>query len=270
VENLSSKDHITYYEAKERILNLPSNHRSPSELFLRTPSLNTTLMWSLRRMDRRTRRRRKDLVSSSNSGGKECNWCRKHSPDTVSGHIWTQCKELKARRDRNGAETAAPIQEVGNTVSSNSSKWIFDTGASSHMTPDRNCFESFSSVQGIVVLADKTQVDYTGVGSVRLSCRLPTGDISVVLLCSIHFVPSLRKSLISWNSVKSIRKFALIDVGVLQVIRLLDRSVVINTFQSGNDFVLDLVPSQSALTRHAWTDQQKPLPTTIQTNDNIL
>jgi hypothetical protein len=30
VENLSSKDHLTYHEAKEHILNLPSNHRSPS------------------------------------------------------------------------------------------------------------------------------------------------------------------------------------------------------------------------------------------------
>jgi hypothetical protein len=29
MENLSSKDHHTYHEAKERILNLPANHRSP-------------------------------------------------------------------------------------------------------------------------------------------------------------------------------------------------------------------------------------------------
>jgi hypothetical protein len=33
---------------------------------------------------------------------------------------------------------------------------------------------------------------------------------------------------------------------VLQVVRQLHRSVVINTFQSRNDFVLDLVPSESA------------------------
>jgi hypothetical protein len=30
VENLSSKDHLTYHETKEGILNLPSNHRAPS------------------------------------------------------------------------------------------------------------------------------------------------------------------------------------------------------------------------------------------------
>jgi hypothetical protein len=50
----------------------------------------------------------------------------------------------------------------------------------------------------------------------------------------------------TWNSVKSIEKFALSNDGVLQVVRKLDRSVIINTFQSGNDVVLDLVPSESA------------------------
>jgi hypothetical protein len=143
-------------------------------------------------------------------------------------------------------KTVAPVQEVANTVSSNSSKWIFDSRTSADMTPDRNCIESLSSVRGNVVLGDKTQVEYTGVGSVRLSCCLPTGVISVVLLHRVLFVSSLRTSLYSWNSVKSVGKFTLIDGGVLQVVRKLDRSVVINTFQSGNNCVLDLVPSKSA------------------------
>jgi hypothetical protein len=30
VDHLSSKDHLTYYEAKEHILKLPANHYSPS------------------------------------------------------------------------------------------------------------------------------------------------------------------------------------------------------------------------------------------------
>jgi hypothetical protein len=46
--------------------------------------------------------------------------------------------------------------------------------------------------------------------------------------------------------VKSIGKFVLIDDGILKVIHKLDRSVVIKTFQSDNDFVFDLLPSESA------------------------
>jgi hypothetical protein len=246
VANLSSNDHLTYHEAKERIRNLPTNHRSPSGASSKNskPRYEANAVSSLN--GKKDKKKKKASSSSSKSGGKECNWCRNHSPGTASGHIWTPCKELKARRDRTGAETAAPVQEVANTVSSKSSKWIFDTGTSSHMTLDRNCFESLSSGRGNVVLADKTQVEYTGVGSVRLSCRLPSGDISVVLLRRVLFVPSLRKSLYSWNSVKSIGKFAVIDDGGLEVVRKLDRCVVINTSQSGNDFVLDLGPSESA------------------------
>jgi hypothetical protein len=50
----------------------------------------------------------------------------------------------------------------------------------------------------------------------------------------------------SWNSVKSIKKLALIDDGDLQVNRKIDRSVVINNFQSSNDFGLGLLLSESS------------------------
>jgi hypothetical protein len=246
VENLSSKDHLTIHEAKDGSLNPASNYRSPSG----ASSKNSKPQYEANAISssngKKDKKKKQGNRSSSNSSGKECNWCRKYSRGNASRHIWTQCKELKARRDRNGAETAAPVQEVANTVSSNSSKWFFDTGASSHMTPDRNYFKSFSSARGNVVLADTTQVEYIGVGSVRYLCRLPSGDISVVLLCRVLFVPSLRKYLYSWNSVKSIGKFALIDDGVFQVVRNVDRSVIINTFQSGNDVVLELILSESA------------------------
>jgi hypothetical protein len=98
------------------------------------------------------------------------------------------------------------------------------------MTSDRNYFESFSSVQGNIILANKTQVEYTDIGSIHLSCHLPSRDISIVLLHRILFFPSLQKSLYSWNSVKLIGKFALIDDGVLQVVHKLERSIILNTF----------------------------------------
>jgi hypothetical protein len=89
VENLSSKDHLTYHEAKERILNLTSNHRSTS----RASSTNSkpqhegnAISSSNRKKDKKKKIR---SSSSSNSGGKECNWYRKYSPGTASGHIWT-------------------------------------------------------------------------------------------------------------------------------------------------------------------------------------
>jgi hypothetical protein len=113
------------------------------------------------------------------------------------------------------------------------------------MTPDRNSFKSFSSVRGNVVLAEKTQVQYPSISSVRLSCCLPSGNISVILLYPGNFSPSPRKSLYSSNSVKSIETFVLIDDHILHLICKMDRPAVINTFQSRNNFVFDLLPSES-------------------------
>jgi hypothetical protein len=141
VENLSSKDHLTYHQAHEHILNLPSNYLSPFGASAQNskPQYEANAVSSSN--GKKDKKKKQGSSSSSNSGGKECNWCCNHSPGTESVHIWTQCTELKARRERHSAKTAAPVHEVANTVSSNSSNWICDTGASSHMTPDRNCFE---------------------------------------------------------------------------------------------------------------------------------
>jgi hypothetical protein len=75
----------------------------------------------------------KGSATASNSSSKDYNRYREHSPGTVSGYMWNQYNELKVWRDRYGAETAAPTEEVANTVSFNSSKLIFNTSTSSHM-----------------------------------------------------------------------------------------------------------------------------------------
>jgi hypothetical protein len=109
VENVLSKDHLTDHEAKDRIVSLHSNHGSPSG----APSKNSKPQHEPNAVSlsngEKDKKKQKGSFSSSNSGGKECNWCHKHSPGTASGHIWTQCKQLKVWRDRHGAETAAPI-----------------------------------------------------------------------------------------------------------------------------------------------------------------
>jgi hypothetical protein len=122
LENISSTDHLTSHKAKERILNLLSNQRSPSVASSKNSKPQYEPNAGSSSNGQNDQKKKKGPSSASNSGGKECNWCCKHSPGTASSHIETQCKELKAWRDRNGAEMAAPIQEVANTVISNSSK----------------------------------------------------------------------------------------------------------------------------------------------------
>jgi hypothetical protein len=109
VEKLSSKDHLNYHEAIERILNLPSNHRSPSGAASMTskPQYESNAISS---SNRKKKKKKKNGSSSfSNSGSKECNRDHMHSPGTATSHIWTWCKELKPCRERNGAEATAPV-----------------------------------------------------------------------------------------------------------------------------------------------------------------
>jgi hypothetical protein len=122
MESLSSKDYLTYHDAKVRILILPSNPRTPSGASSKNSKPQhegNTISSSNGKMDKKKTKRRS---SSSNLGGKECNCCCKHSPGTASGHIWTPSEELKARRHTHSAKLVAAVQEVANTVSSNSSK----------------------------------------------------------------------------------------------------------------------------------------------------
>jgi hypothetical protein len=187
VKTILSKDHLTYHEAKENIQNLPSNYRSPSGASSKNslPQHEANAVSSSNKKKEQEKQKRSSY--SSNAGSKECDWCRRHSPGTAFGHIWIQCKELNARGDRNGSKPVAPIQQVANTESSNPSNWFFDTGESCHRTLGRNCFKSVSSVQGNIVLADKTKVEYTGISSVRCSHRLPSGEYFCCLVASSSF-----------------------------------------------------------------------------------
>jgi hypothetical protein len=109
VETLSSTDYLNYHEAKEHILNLPSNHRSPSGASSKNSKPQHEANAVSSSNGKKDKKKTKGSSSSSNSVGKECNWYCKHSPCTTTDHIWTQCKELKALIARNGAEMEAPV-----------------------------------------------------------------------------------------------------------------------------------------------------------------
>jgi hypothetical protein len=73
VENLSSKDHLTYHEAKERILNLPSNHHSPSGASSKNSKPQHEANAISSSNVKKDKKKNKGSSSTSNSGGKECN-----------------------------------------------------------------------------------------------------------------------------------------------------------------------------------------------------
>jgi hypothetical protein len=111
VESLSSNDHLSYYVGKKPILYLPSKDRSPSGASSKNskPEYEANAISSAN--GTKDKKKKTGSSSSSNLGGKGCNWYCKHSAGTASSHIWIACNELKVRSDRNGAEMGAPSRK---------------------------------------------------------------------------------------------------------------------------------------------------------------
>jgi hypothetical protein len=84
-------------------------------------------------------------------------------------------------------------QQTSHYSSSNKSQsWHVDTACSSHMTHDRNLLSNFETIEGKVVLADKTTIPIHGRGNMKI--ELPNSEN---IACNAFFVPDLDKNLYS-------------------------------------------------------------------------
>lgn len=146
-----------------------------------------------------------------------CTWCKRH------GHVEEKCfnraaliklgdleleksgkwKKGKKSTSANQAEVVefgGSAEEAGTASSLNYldvflSKWLADTGATSHMTPHREWFWSYEPYVVPIRLANGTVVHSEGVGLVRFK---PAIDNSPILVFSrVLHVPQLSSSLFS-------------------------------------------------------------------------
>lgn len=153
-----------------------------------------------------------------------------------------------------------------------SQHWIFDTGATSHMTSNADLFQTFTPVRGNVKLADKTCIPYTGSGTVILQCLVGNGKVFKLRLNRVLLVPDLGKSLFSWRAVKSLGKYVLIDDGILCLKRKSDNICVLETTDRNKAFFLNLSTSdQQASVAESYEFWHSalghPAPTTLKTTD---
>ena len=173
VDNLQTKQDLTYDQAYQRLLDLPSTQGTDS------PS-----------GDKAYTAKGKGRAIESSEG---CTWCRKHHPTTNwKDHRYTDCRKLAARNKKkadekekkktDSAKTAvaevhgSPDTETVRTSSSRT-PWVFDTGATSHMACDLDLFVSMEDCSGTIRVADGRESVITARGSVSLAARLPNGSV---------------------------------------------------------------------------------------------
>ena len=194
VDNLTTKENLTYVELKSRLFTLSTNNQ------LTNNRLTTTNDSAL------VARTAKQSNKTTPYADKWCTYCKKRA-HTYKGHTWQQCRRLKKDTDKRTsvdtqnhafvthAQTAVSLPYLYN--------WKFDTYASSHMTSDIGKFEALKPHHGIVTVSGNTPLQATGIGSVIINCLLPDGKINPLRLTEVLYVPSLNHNLFSWNSCRS-------------------------------------------------------------------
>ena len=201
VDNLSTKDNMTYSQVKQRLLDLGSNNSS-SDL-----ALSTTKMKGKGKAASSSSKNKSSSNKSSSSDQLVCTWCSKHSPGTKVGHTWNRCHVLKDRKEKGTWPPKDKKQEQAHVTTDNSevstTLFYFDTCASSHMCPDRSRFEHFTSRSGFVKSSGKTMMKIKGSGTVVLDCILRDGTVSSFRLHDVLYVPDVERALFSWGKIRN-------------------------------------------------------------------
>ncbi|KAI0997944.1 hypothetical protein K3495_g10247 [Podosphaera aphanis] len=149
--------------------------------------------------------------SSTKQDVKECSWC-KIRKFKYEEHLFTECRKLKAyqqkKKDKKNAAKTAQSSAIDKHsdlcdtafmarpyTQSLCPSWIFDTGASAHMTGCSHDFETLTPLQNYSVkIADNSHVPVTGKGTVRLNLKNRKGEVFSTILQDVLLVPSFKQT----------------------------------------------------------------------------
>ena len=186
VDNLSTKDHLTYSIVNKRLLDLQHSRyaidNSSSKAYaIGKPKGNF----------------KGNSFSKYSDKVLECTWCKKYGDDYV-GHTHTRCQKLqnyqkqkakrkRASRDGNKAHLASGPSVISSedsgisdlsehkAFSSSSSilprHWILDSGCTAHMTSRKELLTSIKPHRGLVTVANGEQVPVQGTGTLQIELR---------------------------------------------------------------------------------------------------
>jgi hypothetical protein len=143
--------------------------------------------------------------SQSNSKNKvKCYYFKKY------GHYKSECPKLRNKEEVNKASSSS----VAGVVEENSEdedfvlavtdsdgrlndKWVLDTACTSHMSPKRDWFTTYWSINGgSIFMGNNVAYKIVGIGAVRI--RMHDGTVNT--LKNVRHVPDLKRNLISLDS----------------------------------------------------------------------
>jgi hypothetical protein len=190
VENLTTKDDLTFADVKKRLIDMFPTIQGSSET-----ALNTFQQIGNKKIN-------KNKKTDKKSDIKDFTWCAKHNPGRSTSHTWNRCYRLKKHNEEKKKESkdAPKKEEVNVTVETpqvGSKSFYFDTVYTSHMTPYPERLQIYTTCSGLVESSSKQQMEIKGKGDIVVDCTLKDGSISTFRILDILLVPCLGKDLIS-------------------------------------------------------------------------
>lgn len=147
----------------------------------------------------RSRSKGKDYAKSKSSkSNKGCFICGKE------GHWKRECPDKGKSKGSNSSSVNVASAKVVKrepliltaSVQDTRDEWVLDSGASFHITPNKEVlFDLKEASGGKVLMGNNTFSEIEGVGKVRIKTR----DGSIVILTDVKFMPTMGRNLISFG-----------------------------------------------------------------------
>ncbi|KAG8498263.1 hypothetical protein CXB51_007025 [Gossypium anomalum] len=164
--------------------------------------------------------------SKSSNRGTTCNFCKK------KWYIKSECYKLQNKikmevanqkgkqLENSGEADVVEDYSYGELLvpfvndSKVSEEWIFDSGYTFHMSPNRDCFTTYEIVsKGVVLIGNNASCKITGVGTIKVKMF----DGVVRTLRNVRHVPELKRNLISLSTLNSKGYRYTAESGVLKI-----------------------------------------------------
>ena len=133
------------------------------------------------------------------------------------------------------------------SLSSYKDCWLLDTGATSHMTFRKDCFEELNeTINGIVYFADKSSLKPKGMGTIRL--KMP--GFHDFLLKNVLYLPELQRSLLSLVEIQQQGHSIHMFDGIIEIRKSSDNQVIMTGYEDGK--LLKLKGSSARVQNYAY------------------
>ncbi|RKF65556.1 hypothetical protein GcC1_119036, partial [Golovinomyces cichoracearum] len=191
VDNLTTKDSLTFTEVKQRLLDC--DYESSGTALL---TVSSNINAGNRKSNKRGRKPEKIPDPEE-----PCTFCKKHFLDKPRNHSWETCPQRKQWSKRSNKSDPPTFHEAHMTTEIEQvspKNFYLDTSATSHMCPYPEKFINLKICSGLVKTSSGDGTNIKGKRSVIINCII-NNELCTYKLNDVLYVPEIKLPLFSWR-----------------------------------------------------------------------